>query len=93
MQAGDIVIITHNPHDTRAVDIIGVVRSIRRKAGTGGCDLADVEFQDPLTSSRHILPFAGPSLLPATQQNVQALADALESRAAVLRRHLPILRE
>lgn len=93
MRVGDLVIIMQNPHDTRVVNVVGKIQSIRSKAGTGGGDLIDVEFGDPQTGGQHVLPFSAPCLTPATRQHVQALADQLEARAAVLRSCLPALRQ
>ncbi len=54
---GSKVVIRFNPHMGHASDIVGTVLRFHPGAGFLGCDLADVQYEDPRDGTIHVLPF------------------------------------
>jgi len=85
MNENDRVIIQSNPHHPAAERIVGTVVALYPKAGFMGCDLIDVEYENPRDGETYVRPFADTFLSPANPELLRAMADRYEALAAELR--------
>ncbi len=82
MNIGDKIIIKFNPHHDGADQILGVVKGIHPRAGVGGCDLIDVEYDNPRDGKRYVYPFGRHNLLESgSAADFQKLAGHYEALA------------
>lgn len=85
MKVGDRVVIRHNPHHPGAEGVVGTVVDYRPGGGFGGCDLADVEYEDPRDGLVHVRPFGLANLSPGNPEVLLEAAERYEALALELR--------
>ena len=84
-EPGSRVVIRHNPHTPGAENIVGTVIAYHPRAGFGGCDLADVEYEDPRDGQVHVMPFGTANLSPGSPAALLEMAERYETLASELR--------
>ena len=84
-EPGSSVVIRYNPFHEHAKGIVGTVVAFRPGTGFAGCDLAEVEYEDPWTGEVHTLPFSTANVSPGEPQALRKLAMRYEQMATELR--------
>ena len=85
LKPGDRVIITANPHDPRAENVVGTVVVFRPGEGFGNSHLVDVHYKSPRDGKGCTMCFGLSCLGPATPDALIRLAEHHEAEAARLR--------
>lgn len=81
MDVGDKVLITDNPHDSQAHNVVGTIKGLMLGEGFGGSDLAEVSFYSPRAGKVVLMPIGTRVLDVLTVRSCLDYAKRLQNKA------------